>query len=186
MEEMSRHGRIGLAAMRAGLDPKTARKYTSLGKLPSEVPMERDWRTRQDPFEDDWPMITGMLKDAPELEGKALFEWFLEQSDGKYHPGQLRTFQRRTKDWRAQHGPDKEVFFAQEHRPGEALQTDFTWGTELGVTIGGAPFPHMLCHPVLPYSNWEWATVCRSESLAALRRGIQAARGSSRWVLAAA
>ena len=31
----------------------------------------------------------------------------------------------------------------------------------------------MLCHPVLPYSNWEWATVCRSESLAALRRGVQ-------------
>jgi hypothetical protein len=28
---------------------------------------------------------------------------------------------------------------------------------------------------VLPYSNWEWVTVCRSESLAALRRGVQSA-----------
>jgi hypothetical protein len=28
---------------------------------------------------------------------------------------------------------------------------------------------------VLPYSNWEWSTVCRSESMAALRRGCQAA-----------
>ena len=28
---------------------------------------------------------------------------------------------------------------------------------------------------VLPYSNWQWATVCASESLAALRRGVQAA-----------
>lgn len=25
------------------------------------------------------------------------------------------------------HGPPKEIFFAQEHRPGEAMQTDFTW-----------------------------------------------------------
>jgi hypothetical protein len=27
----------------------------------------------------------------------------------------------------------------------------------------------------LPYSNWEWATVCQSESIAAIKRGIQAA-----------
>ena len=31
------------------------------------------------------------------------------------------------------------------------------------------------CHPVLPYSNWEWATVCHSESMAAIKRGVQAA-----------
>ena len=67
------------------------------------------------------------------------------------------------------------VFFPQEHRPGEAAQTDFTWCTELGVTIGGERFEHMLCHVVLPYSNWEWASVCHSESMAALRRGVQAA-----------
>ncbi|MCP3105578.1 IS21 family transposase, partial [Myxococcus sp. K15C18031901] len=36
-------------------------------------------------------------------------------------------------------------------------------------------FPHLLCHPVLPYSNWEWATVCQSESMAAIKRGVQAA-----------
>jgi hypothetical protein len=28
---------------------------------------------------------------------------------------------------------------------------------------------------VLPYSNWQWACRCRSESLLALKRGIQAA-----------
>ena len=61
------------------------------------------------------------------------------------------------------------------HRPGEALQTDFTWAQELGVTIAGVPFSHLLCHVVLPCSNWEWVTVCRSESLAALKRGLQEA-----------
>lgn len=175
MEELARHGRIGLAAMRAGVDPKTARKYRALGKVPSEVPMERSWRTREDPFDVDWPMLAAKLEAAPELEAKALFEWLLEHSEGRYDPGHLRTFQRRVRDWRALHGPDREVFFAQEHRPGEALQTDFTWATKLEITVAGEPFPHMLCHPVLPFSNWEWATVCRSESMAALRRGVQAA-----------
>src|ERR1019366_8199806 len=49
------------------------------------------------------------------------------------------------------------------HRPGEAAQTDFTWATELAVTIVGQLFVHMLCVFVLPYSNWRWASVCLSE-----------------------
>ena len=50
MEEMTKHGRVGLAAMRAGMDRKTARKYVQGGKLPSEMVEPRDWRTREDPF----------------------------------------------------------------------------------------------------------------------------------------
>ena len=73
----------------------------------------------------------------------------------------------------ASEGPEQEVVFGQQHRPGEAAQTDFTWTTELGVTIAGQLFVHMLCVMVLPYSNWQWATVCLSESMAALRRGVQ-------------
>jgi len=61
------------------------------------------------------------------------------------------------------------------HSTSEAAQTDFTWATELGVTIAGVLFEHKLCHLVLPYSNWAWATVCRSESLPALRHGVQEA-----------
>jgi hypothetical protein len=72
-------------------------------------------------------------------------------------------------------GPPKELFFEQAHRPGEAMQTDFTSMNALSITVGGEPFPHLLCRQVLPYSNWEWATVARSESMAALRRGIQSA-----------
>jgi hypothetical protein len=33
----------------------------------------------------------------------------------------------------------------------------------------------MLCGVVLPYSNWRWASVCLSESMAALRHGLQRA-----------
>jgi hypothetical protein len=175
MEELNKHGKLGLAAARAGLDPKTAAKYRDLGKLPSELKQPRTWRTREDPFEEDWPETARRLADAPELEAKTLFELLVASKPGKYQPEQLRTLQRRVREWRATEGPDKEVFFAQVHRPGEAMQTDFTNGNELCVTIGGEPLEHLLCHPVLPYSNWEWATICRSESMAAIKRGVQAA-----------
>jgi len=175
MEEMSKHGNVGKASMKAGMDRKTGRKYLRAGKLPSDMKKPRNWRTRSDPFEADWPDIEAKLVEAPELEATTIMEWLNEKRPGRYAPGQLRTLQRRFNDWRALHGPEKEVFFAQKHRAGEAMQTDFTWGDALEITIRSEPFKHMLCHPVLPYSNWEWTTVCRSESLAALRRGVQEA-----------
>jgi transposase len=175
MKEYRKTGKKGVSAVRAGMCRNTGSKYLKLGKLPSELKEPRTWRTRPDAFEEYWPEISERLQNAPELEAKALFEYLLSRYPDQLNPGQLRTFQRRLKQWRAKEGPEREVFFSQEHRPGEAMQTDFTWGSKLGVIIGGEPFTHMLCHTVLPYSNWEWATICRSESLAALKRGVQAA-----------
>jgi hypothetical protein len=175
MEEMSKHGQIGQAAMKADMDRKTARKYVAAGKLPSAMTSPRDWRTRPDPFEEHWPEIEARLRDAPDLEAKTLFELLHDAYPGRYDEGQLRTLQRKIRRWRAAHGPEREVVLAQKHRAGEAAQTDFTWTTELGVTIAGQAFAHMLCVLVLPYSNWQWATVCLSESIAALRRGVQRA-----------
>ncbi|HEY5553167.1 MAG TPA: IS21 family transposase [Opitutaceae bacterium] len=175
MEEMTKHGRVGLAAMRAGVDRKTARKYAQGGKLPSELVEARDWRTREDPFVEHWPELEALLSDSPGLEAKTLFASLVEKYPERYEEGQLRTLQRRVRRWRAEQGPEKDVVLAQQHRPGEAAQTDFTWTSELAVTIAGTVFAHMLCVFVLPYSNWRWATVCLSESLAALRRGVQRA-----------
>jgi hypothetical protein len=175
MEEMSKHGRIGQAAMKADMDRKTARKYVTAGKLPSAMVQPRDWRTRPDPFEEHWPEVEARLRDTPELEAKTLFELLQDAHPGRYDDGQLRTLQRRVRQWRATHGPEREIVLAQQHRAGEAAQTDFTHATELGVTIAGQLFAHMLCVLVLPYSNWQWATLCLSESMAALRRGVQRA-----------
>lgn len=175
MKEITKTGKIEVAANRAGMSRNTARKYLNEGKLPSELKKPRSWRTRKDAFEEDWPAIEQQLQDNPEFEAKTIFEDLVEKDPERYDAGQLRTLQRRVKQWRATEGPNKEVFFPQCHRPGEAMQTDFTWGKELGVIIGGMPFSHLLCHPVLPYSNWEWVTVCRSESLAALKKGLQEA-----------
>ena len=175
MEEQNKHGNSSLAAMKSGMDRKTARKYLRSGQLPSASKASRTWRTREDPFAPDWPRMASMLEEAPELEGKALFEHLLATSEGRYEAGQLRTFQRRVREWHALRGPGKEVFFQQNHRPGERAQTDFTWATELEITICGEAYPHMLCHFVLPYSNWQCATPCRSESMSALSEGVQAA-----------
>jgi hypothetical protein len=175
MEEMSKHGRIGVAAMKADMDPKTARKYVTAGKLPSEMKAPRDWRTRQDPFAEHWAEVTAMLGEAPGLEAKTIFEVLSDKYPGRYEPGQLRTLQRHVRRWRAAQGPEREVTLAQQHRPGEAAQTDFTSAAELAVTIAGQWFVHLLCVLVLPYSNWLWATVCQSESVAALRKGVQRA-----------
>jgi hypothetical protein len=173
MEEMSKHGHIGQAAMNADMDRKTARKYVAGGKLPSELATTRDWRTRPDPFEQHWPEIEERLRITPELEAKTLFELLQEQHPERYQDGQLRTLQRRVRWWRAAHGPEQEIVLGQEHRPGEAAQTDFTRTMELAVTIAGQLFAHLLCVLVLPYSNWHWVTVCLSESMAALRKGVQ-------------
>jgi len=175
MEEYGKHGKVGLAGVRAGMSRKTAAKYLALGELPSALARPRRWRTRVDPFGEVWPEMVRRLEVAPELEAKTLFEDLLERAPGQFSAGQLRTLQRRVKRWRAQEGPEKRVFFSQCHRPGEAAQTDFTHASEFGITIEGEVFPHMLCHFVLPYSNWEWATVCHSESMEALQQGVQAA-----------
>jgi hypothetical protein len=175
MEEMTKHGGVGLAAMRAGMDRKTARKYVQGGKLPSELAAPRDWRTHEDAFLEHWPELEAKLSDAPALEAKTLFEMLLEKYPDRYEEGQLRTLQRRVKAWRAERGPEKDIVLAQLHRPGEAAQTDFTWATELAITIAGEAFVHMLCVFVLPFSNWRWATICLSESIASIRHGVQRA-----------
>jgi hypothetical protein len=113
-----------------------------------------------------------MLTAAAELEAKALFEWLCEQHPNKYQEGQLRTFQRRVSNWRV-FNENQELTLEQVRQPGVMMQTDGTWMTALGVTINGQAFPHLLIHSVLPYSNWEWGRVAQSESLLAIRLGIQ-------------
>jgi len=173
MEEYQKTGKLINAAMRADVDPKTARKYLKIGKMPSQMRVEHTWRTRKDPFENHWHEAERMLEAAPELEAKSLFEWLGERHHNDYQEGQIRSFQRKVRLWRAQKGPEKEVYFTQIHRPGKRMSTDFTRMGKLGITIVGEPFEHLLCHCVLTFSNWAWATICHSESMLALRNGLQ-------------
>ncbi len=161
------------AAAKAGMDEKTAREYMRHGKLPSELKQEHTWRTREDPFEEVWKDLRSKLGINSGLEAKTLFEDLQRRYPGRFADGQLRTLQRKVKRWRALEGPPKEVFFDQKHSPGELCQSDFTSMNKVGVTIAGQPFEHLLYHFVLPYSDWEAASVCFSESFESLSDGLQ-------------
>ncbi|HMD20053.1 MAG TPA: IS21 family transposase [Alloacidobacterium sp.] len=162
-----------IAACKAGMDAKTARKYWRLDRLPSELPAAVRGRTRPDPFMDVWDEVQKLFEDNPGLEAKTVFEFLQRQNPGRFQDGQVRTLQRRVKVWRATEGPAREVFFAQQHPPGRLGASDFTHMEELGVTIQGQSFPHLIYHFVLTYSNWEAATVCFSESFESLSEGLQ-------------
>ena len=87
MEEMSKHGEVGHAAMVADMDRTTARKYIRAGKLPSEMVVARTWCTREDPFAMDWEEIETLLAGTPELEAKTIFAGAEESVPGRYEPG---------------------------------------------------------------------------------------------------
>ena len=162
-----------VAASKAGMDPKTARKYLALNLLPSELKEERHWRTREDPFGDVWEQVRRHIEENPGLEAKTLFEWLQREYPGRFVDGQIRTLQRRIKVWRATEGPTQEVYFGQRHEPGRLGASDFTHMTSLGITVSGQTLEHLVYHFVLTYSNWETGTICYSESFESLSEGWQ-------------
>lgn len=162
-----------VAAAKAGMDAKTARKYLRGQRLPREQPGVVRWRTHPDAFDGVWGEVQELLALNPGLEAKTVFMYLQRCYPGRFADGQLRTLQRRVKEWRAIEGPSKEVFFAQRHHPGELSASDFTHMSDLEVRIQGQNFPHLLYHFVLTYSNWETGTVCVSESFENLSEGFQ-------------
>ena len=77
-------GNLELAASKAGMDAKTARKYRRLGRLPSELESATRWRTRPDPFAEVWESVCGLLQDSPGLEAKTIFEHLQRSHPGRY------------------------------------------------------------------------------------------------------
>ena len=101
------------AAAAVGMSVRSARKWQR-GSLPGERAKARHWRTRPDPFGDVWESVVVPLLAADResvLEAKTLIEHLQEKHPGRFVAGQVRTLQRRVRDWRAMHGPPKEVFF---------------------------------------------------------------------------
>src|SRR5262245_4070515 len=169
-----KHGKtLEQAAARANMSVPTARKYLRSAKLPSALRHARDYRTRPNPFVVDWPWVEQHLKRDPALQAKTLFSLLLERHPERYTEGQLRTFQRHVASWRALHGPEKDVIFEQLHQAGRLAQSDFTHMDDLGITVGDIPFPHLLFHLVLTYSNVEAISLCFSESFEALAEGLE-------------
>ena len=77
-----------IAAAKAGMSEKTARKYLKSVNLPSETVENRTWRTRRCPFEEDWGGIKVYLEINPGIEAKTIFEELQRKYPGKYADGQ--------------------------------------------------------------------------------------------------
>jgi len=178
MRQKMEEGKTQVAAgAAAGVSDKTARKWKA-GPLPSATKKPRHWRTRPDPLISIWAAEVVPLLEADtkgELQAVAVLDHLMGRHAGTVEPGHLRTLQRRMRDWRALHGPEREVFFEQQHVPGREGALDFTDATELEVTIAGQAFAHLLFTFVLTYSGWTWVTTAFSETFEALLAGLQGA-----------
>jgi hypothetical protein len=174
MSKRPQHTQLAAAAM-AGICERTARQIDKDPRLPSQSKGKRSWRTREDPLVAVWPRVIEMLNGPTGLMAVSIFETLQEEFGVDIMPDSARrTLERRIADWRALHGPDKEVFFPQRHEPGRQGLSDFTVADELGVTLAGQAFPHRLYHFRLAFSGWEHVRVILGgESFSAVAEGLQ-------------
>jgi hypothetical protein len=165
------------AAAAAAMSRPTARKWRE-GPLPSESKVPRWWRTHEDAFAEVWETeVVPLLKadtDGALKAGTVLGE-LRQRHPGQFDDSLLRTLQRRMRDWRAVSGPEREVFFPQEHKPGREGAFDFTHCTELGVQVGGVVLVHLLFVFRLSFSGWTWVQLAFGETYEALVEGLQGA-----------
>ena len=164
------------AAAKAGISERSARRIEHGEALPSQRE-ERAWRTRADPLAPVWDSeVVPLLEADGALNAVTLLEELQRRYPGSYGTAILRTLQRRVRQWRAVHGPEREVFFAQEHPPGRLGLSDFTVCEELEVVIAGVAFAHRIYQFALAHSGWRHAVVFEGgESFIALSTGLQSA-----------
>ncbi len=117
---------LAASARMASMDNKTARSYRDDERLPSQRKTPRQYRTRTDPFVEVWTDVEQLLQAEPRLKAKTLFDDLLAKHPGMFEDSTRRTFERRGANWRAIHGPNKTVFFPQDHHPGRFAASDFT------------------------------------------------------------
>jgi hypothetical protein len=84
----------------------------------------RTYRTRVDPFESVWPQVQEWLKEQPDANAKDLFLRLQGSLPGVFPPGQLRTLQRRVKQWRSEIARQLVLGF----ELGSALETEICAG----------------------------------------------------------
>lgn len=164
------------AAVKTGISVASARRIESSVLLPSQRPL-REWRTRVDPLGEVWESeVVPMLESAPALMAVTVLEELQRRHPERFDDAVLRTLQRRVRQWRAQHGGEREIFFAQVHPPGRLGLSDFTVADELGVNVAGLALPHRLYQFAFAHSGWRHACiVLGGESFQALTAGLQAA-----------
>ena len=180
-----RHHAQRVAAAMSGLSERTARRIEHDPRLPSQKTAERPLRRQTvDPLGGLWESdILPLLLSRPGLRPVTLLDEMQLRHPDRDWDRLRRTVERRVRGWRAEHGPQREVIFRQDHPPGQQGLSDFTDMADLGIHIAGAALAHRLYHFVLAYSGWEHAEpVLGGESFTALACGLQ----NALWTLGGA
>jgi len=89
-------------------------------RQPSAKP--HHWRTRKDPFASVWTEVQSWLHAEPDMTGKALFQRLREKYPDTYSAGQLRTLQRRVREWRR--AMARRLIFGEHNDPGVVTCAD--------------------------------------------------------------
>lgn len=162
------------AAAKSGISVASARRVEAATVLPSQRP-PRHWRTRADPLAAVWDTeVVPMLEGAPSLMAVTLLEELQRRHPEQFGDSVLRTLQRRVGQWRAEHGDEREIYFAQEHPPGRLGLSDFTVADALDISVGGLALPHRLYQFALAHSGWRHVrVVLGGESFQSLADGLQ-------------
>jgi hypothetical protein len=166
-----------IAADAVGISVRSAQRIDR-GELQPQGQQQRwgrHWRTRADPLADVWEsVLVPMLEKAPLLEPQTLLLHLEQIRPGEEWYRRKRTLQRRVEQWRALHGPAREVMFLQEHRAGVLGISDFTVLKGEPITVAGEVLEHRLFHFRLPFSGWcHVAVIHGGESFVALAEALQ-------------
>jgi hypothetical protein len=170
------------AAARAGFSERTARRFDADPTPPSQRKIVHG-RTVADPLEGYWEDdILPLLQNDSALQAVTLLRHLQSEHPLAFPDVSIRrTLERRVRQWRALMGPERDIIFRQTPEPGYMAPlceggADFTHADELGVTIAGQPFQHLLYHFVMVYSRWEHVgVVLGGESFTALAENLQQA-----------
>src|SRR2546425_1805189 len=91
MQERKKGVTQRVAAARAGIGERTARKYERAAALPSQLKRSHDWRTRPNPFEGDWEWVVSQLERDPALQGSTLFSHLCRLIRSEEHTSELQS-----------------------------------------------------------------------------------------------
>ena len=109
-----------IAAARSGLSERTGRRIEGDPRLPSQKAAERPLRRQTiDPLAGLWESdILPLLASRPGLRPVTLLDEMQLRHPDRDWDRLRRTLERRVRTWRAEHGPECEVIFRQDHPPG--------------------------------------------------------------------
>lgn len=172
MNNINKHS-IATSSAKAGFSQSTGYRIKADPRFPSQKKKPRGSR-RPDPlrglFEQE---VIPLLEECKDIQSVGVYHELLRRHPD-LDPGIRRTLERRIREWRAEHGADKDVIFPQTKIAGALGISDFTGMGSLDITISGVLLDHKLYHFRLPWSGFVHANVVLGgESYQALAEGLQ-------------